>query len=295
MLSSRRCPSRRQISGSADPVRFLLAALSLMVMDAFADADSNLTALSGAGFETELAGKDVIFCARDAGTGQEWRFQPSRGGERHRPFSTFKIANLVIALESGVARSLDDERPWRIEHRPPMDFWPESWKQDQTLASAFRRSAVWYFRDLALEIGGDRYRWWLDHFNYGNGLAPDGNDLFWLNGPLALSPCEQVTFIEGLWAGRFRVSARTLAALHEVSLIEEFPAVRLYGKTGSGSVGAQAFDSEFEGWLVGWVERDQADPVAYALYVRGPDYRSIEQFRKRMSIAFLRASGVLPE
>ncbi|MEE4296209.1 MAG: penicillin-binding transpeptidase domain-containing protein, partial [Wenzhouxiangella sp.] len=186
-----------------------------------------------------------------------------------------------------------DQRPWRREERPPSDYWPEAWKQDQTLVSAFRRSAVWYFRDLALEIGGERYRWWLDHFNYGNALAPDGDDLFWLNGPLTISPCEQVTFIEGLWSGRFDVSEKSLAALREVSLIEAFSDRRLYGKTGAGSVGND-FDGEFEGWLVGWVERNGAGPVAYALYVRGGDYPSIAGFRKEMSVGFLRSAGVLP-
>lgn len=277
------------------PVRFIAFVLSLMAGQALADPQPGLTVLSESGFETVLADKDVIFCARDADTGQEWRYQPSRGGDRYRPFSTFKIPNLVIALETGVAQSLDDQRLWQIEQRPPSDFWPESWKQDQTLASAFRRSAVWYFRDLAREIGGQRYRQWLDHFNYGNASAPDGDDLFWLNGPLAISPCEQVSFIQALWSGRFDVSDETLAALREVSLLEQFPGRRLYGKTGAGSVGNEGFDGAFEGWLVGWVERAEAGMVAYALYVRGPDYKSIERFRKQMSVGFLQSAGVLPQ
>ncbi|MEE4296996.1 MAG: penicillin-binding transpeptidase domain-containing protein, partial [Wenzhouxiangella sp.] len=127
-------------------MRLISVVLLLMLVESSVGSESMTVVLNESGFENALAGKDVIFCARDLDSGQEWRFRPSRGDERHRPFSTFKIPNLVIALETGVALSLDDQRPWRREERPPSDYWPEAWKQDQTLVSAFRRSAVWYFR-----------------------------------------------------------------------------------------------------------------------------------------------------
>jgi beta-lactamase class D len=201
---------------------------------------------------------------------------------------------LIIALETGVAPALDHHRAWMSERRPSFDFWPEDWKQDQTLASAFRRSAVWYFRDIALEVGGARYRSWLEHFSYGNQRAPDDNDIFWLGGPLAISPREQVDFLDGLLTGRFDVQQTTLEALRKVSLLRERSGHRLHGKTGAGSLQGGGFDEAFEGWLVGWIERPEQLPVVFALYVSAPDFQSIARFRLEMSTRLLQRMGALP-
>lgn len=50
----------------------------------------------------------------------------------------------------------------------------------------------------------------------------------------------------------------------------------------------------FEGWLVGWVECADAAPVTYALFVRGPSYASIAQFRGTMARSFLHRAGAWP-
>src|SRR5690606_35531926 len=106
---------------------------------------------------------------------------PSRADERQPPFSSFKIPNLLIALETGVAQNLDRRIPWDPARRPAASYWPKDWRQDQTLATAFTRSAAWSFQDLALEIGTERYRDYLRRFAYGNANAPAGSDSFWLD------------------------------------------------------------------------------------------------------------------
>lgn len=100
----------------------------------------------------------VAFCAIDMATGLIAAMNKNEVDWRHAPWSTFKIPNLIIALESGVASNLRHRRVWDEQRRPAADHWPQTWKQDQTLASAFKRSAVWYFQDIALEVGAERYQ-----------------------------------------------------------------------------------------------------------------------------------------
>ena len=86
--------------------------------------------------------------ARGAGRG--------RGRCRQPPHSTFKIWNTLIALETGAAPDAGFQQRYDPVKYPREDWWPETWLQDQTLESAFRRSAVWYYRELALRGGRRR-------------------------------------------------------------------------------------------------------------------------------------------
>jgi beta-lactamase class D len=131
-------------------------------------------------------------------------------------------------------------------------------------------------------------------FDYGNAMAPDGSDTFWLVGPLAISPRQQAEFIVRLLQGELPVRPEHLAALAEASLLEERDGYQLHGKTGSGPTEDGNMDGPFAGWLVGWVERPDAAPVAYALYVRGPSFDSIAAFRGEMARSFLHRIGAWP-
>lgn len=272
----------------------LLLAL-LCGMPAVAGAESGgPAAIADAGVTAELDGRDAIFYAIDLEDGRRYAWAPARAAERHTPYSTFKIPNLLIALETGVAGSLDDVRQRDPGRRPAQAWWSETWREDQSLAQAFRRSTVWYFQDVALEVGGPRYRELLRAFGYGNAQAPDGNDTFWLVGPLAISPREQAEFVARLVRGELPVQAASVAALAEASLLAERGGFRLHGKTGSGPTEAGNMDGPFAGWLVGWVERPDAAPVAYAIYVSGPSFESIAAFRGAMARSFLQRIGAWP-
>lgn len=243
----------------------------------------------------EVGDRAVVFYAKSISSGEQFAYRSEAAGERHAPWSTFKIPNLIIALETHVARSLQERRVWNPQKRPAESYWPEDWRQDQTLETAFRRSAAWYFQDLAQEIGGERYREALTRFGYGNADAPDGNDSFWLGGPLAISPREQAAFIERLVTGQLHVQQTTIDAIRSVSLLSETDGYALYGKTGSGPVVPGDFEGRFEGWLVGWVDKPDSDSVVFALYVNGSSFESIGVFRYQMSARFLRAINALPQ
>lgn len=267
-----------------------LAALVLLAARAVAADAGSIESLTELEFED--AEREVGFLAVDLDSGQQWAVAPDTLDLRRPPFSTFKIPNLLLALDTGAAESLDHRIEWSPERRPAGDHWPRDWARDQTLASAFRRSAVWYFRDLALAIGGPTYRERLSDFAYGNAAAADGSDLFWLDGTLQISLREQTNFLTNLLRGELAVSKDAFDALATVARLDERNGHILYGKTGAGPLDPDDFDGAFRGWLVGWVERPDASPVVYALFVDGPDWGSIARFRREAAESLLRQAGV---
>ena len=59
------------------------------------------------------------------------------------PCSTFKIISSLIALENGIIKPDDSIRAWSGEI-----FWNEDWNHDINFDEAFRKSCVWYFRQV---------------------------------------------------------------------------------------------------------------------------------------------------
>nr|WP_242544841.1 penicillin-binding transpeptidase domain-containing protein [Corallococcus sp. NCSPR001] len=123
--------------------------------------------------------------------------------ERLAPASTFKIPHALIALEEGVLKP-DEVFRWDGPHRSI-----EAWNQDQTLDTAMRRSALWVFQELATRLGREREEAWMRRLQYGNADASGDITLFWLGGPLRISPEEQLQFLARLYRGQLPVSAAT--------------------------------------------------------------------------------------
>ncbi|WP_198368982.1 class D beta-lactamase [Roseomonas rosulenta] len=242
-----------------------------------------------------IGAREVAFLARDLGSGTEQALEDSDLASRHAPWSSFKIPNLLIALETGVAAGLDAPRRWDPARRPALPHWPAAWRRDHTLGSAFEDSAVWYFQDVAAEVGAARYRSILTHWRYGNAAVSDGSDSFWLGGGLSISVSEQVAFLAELLGGRLGVSQRALRALAQASRSGQVGTAVIHGKTGSGPVTPGAFGGLFEGWYCGFVVRPPASPVVFALFTRAPGFASLAAFRREFSLRLLAQIGVLPE
>ncbi len=231
----------------------------------------------------------TAFLARDLSDGTTWVLDGSELDQRHSPFSTFKIPNLLIALQTGVEASLDATREWQPDRRPPVVWWPDSWRREHTLRSAFQNSVVWYFRDIALEVGSAHYQQVLRDWSYGNMVAPEGSDNFWVTGELQISVAEQVRFLSNLWQGRLSVSNAELAALSEAARSDERGTTVLHGKTGGGYGTRGA-----EGWYVGYLTRPDRAPVVFALHLNGSNWNSIRDVRKPLAERLLTDAGVWP-
>lgn len=169
------------------------------------------------------------------------------------PASTFKILNLLIALETGV---IDDEEEV-IHYKGNVDttrygYRPGTYR-DMTVREAFEASAVWVFLDLAEKIGKDTYREYLQKINYGNQHL-DTTDLdFWNIGELAISPMDQVKFLIALYEGKLPFSQKNIDIVKDVMLTEIGSDYTVHGKTGWTRQ-----DGMNIGWWIGYVERGKS-------------------------------------
>jgi beta-lactamase class D len=272
----------------------VVAAFTTIATVANGAALTESTVISPEPYAGELQGLAVSFLARDLETGTDYVLGGSDLDTRHAPFSTFKMPNLLIALETGVAPSLTAWRDWDPAARAVESHWPRSWKEGQTLERAFAHSTVWYFQDLALEIGSPAYRTWLSAWAYGNASVPDYSDDFWLGGTLQISVREQVEFLEALLLRKLAVSDKGLEALHQASLAGEVDGVSLYGKTGAGPDDPTNLGGAFSGWYVGYVKRHEGSPVVFALFVAAPSFASLRDFRKSFSLKLLESVAIIP-
>lgn len=269
---------------------FMLASLLVLSMPVLAETRQTI---ARAPLAASLNDRTVSFLARDVETSVDYVLEGSDLDARHAPWSTFKIPNLLIALETGVASSLEAERRWDPARRPAASYWPRDWRCDQTLRTAFRRSAVWYFQDLAVEIGARRYRATLGDWAYGNAVAADGSDRFWLDRTLQISVREQVDFLGRLLQGELGIDPSAIDALVQASFAGRLNAMSLHGKTGAGTVIPGRFDGPFEGWYSGFILRPGQKPVVFSLFVSAPSFNSLRNFRKDFAVRLLKQTGVL--
>jgi beta-lactamase class D len=168
------------------------------------------------------------------------------------PASTFKIINLLIALETGVIKDENELFKWDGEKDTvKYGFRPDTYR-DMTVKEAFEISTVWVFIEMARRIGRERYLNYLNACNYGNqNLSEPGND-FWNFGELGISPLDQVNFIRDLYEGNLPFSERNMEIVKRVMITEKADNYVIRAKTGwtrEGGINT--------GWWVGMVETKQ--------------------------------------
>ena len=274
-----------------------LAVLSLLIVCASAQAsECRFTEIIDLRpFASEIGNRNIAFFAKDPTTGMCWTTGRKGTAIRHRPWSSFKIPHLLIALETGAASSLAETIEWDSTRFPAQSYWPEEWAQAQTLESAFKRSVAWYFQALVPRIGESAYRKWLARFHYGNRVVPIGKDDFWLDGSLLISPMQQVEFLTCVVTSGCGVSRQSTQALDVAAFQKDEKYYRLYGKTGSGPLRPGNWGGPFGGWFVGYV-RDPDSPrvTVLALYAEGDSFSSLRMFRRDFSIRLLSSIGAWP-
>ena len=179
------------------------------------------------------------------------------------PCSTFKIYNSLAGLEYRVLNSKDQKTLKKWDGSPqPYD----NWKKDHTLSSAIQNSVVWYFQELAMQIGETRMQVFLNKINYGNKDISGGLTTFWLQSSLKISAQEQVDLIHKLYAGELPIKAKNIEILKKNITLYNQDGVHMMGKTGSG-------DQEGKwvlGWFVGVVEKD-GNRYFFATNIEGRD------------------------
>lgn len=148
------------------------------------------------------------------------------------PASTFKIINLLIALET---RTIEDENEivkWggstdtvKYGYRP--DIY-----RDMSVKEAFELSAGWVYVELSKRIGKDTYREYLTKCGYGNANLTQDDPDFWNFGGFAISPKNQVEFIKSLYEEKLPFSKHNIDIVKRVMVTESTDDYVIHAKTG---------------------------------------------------------------
>ncbi|QBF32708.1 class D beta-lactamase [Thalassococcus sp. S3] len=253
---------------------------AVMAVQAHADQDQVARYVADAGVDPEHS----VIVVRRMSDGMTWTSNPERADERFRPASTSKIPHTLIALETGYATPTT-QFTWDGKER-----WLDAWNRDQTLATAFRRSVVWVYQQIARDLGPEKMSQWLEVFQYGNAEigAPENVTEYWLRGPLAISANEQIDFLAQVAARKLPLADDTYTAARIIMLEEAGGDWALYAKTG-WNFNRNAVDI---GWYAGWVERaGEVYLFAYNMDMRG---REDIHHRQGVTLSVLRELGVLP-
>ena len=219
---------------------------------------------------SEIAGitgaDSTCIAVYDADGGQYLLHGREQCEERLSPCSTFKVPNALIGLETGVLSGPDDEKPWDgTQHSREVN------NRDHDLASAIRHSVVWYFQDVALDIGAERMQTWLDALDYGNRDISDGQDRFWLSSSLQISAVEQLRFMAALDAEVLPASPENQAIVKAMMEQDEHLPEGLDG-TVFGKTGSCIGEPVDHGWFTGFYHLDDRQ-YAFAVNVKGENQR----------------------
>lgn len=180
---------------------------------------------------------------------------------RTSPASTYKIINSLIALETGVIDDENTVKKWDGKKR-----YVPSWNKDHTLASAIKNSVIWYYQDLARDIGRERMQKYIDKLQYGNQKIGDKIDMFWLDGSLKISPEEQLKIIKNLYNEELPFDKEVIKTVKKILVNEETEKSILSGKTGTYMDNGDPKAS----WYVGYIVSDDI-PYGFVTRLEKPD------------------------
>lgn len=182
---------------------------------------------------------------------KKWVFSNSKDARIETlPASTFKIINLLIALETGVIKDENEVVNWVGKTDTTLyGYRPDIYK-DMTVKEAFEVSAGWVFIELAKKIGKERYAYYLKLCQYGNQNLSHNDADFWNFGAFAISPVNQVEFLIKVHEEKLPFSKQNMAILKNVMITEKTDNYSIRSKTGWTRVLGNDI-----GWWVGYVER----------------------------------------
>ena len=137
-------------------------------------------------------------------------YNPERASERFTPASTFKILNTLIALEEQAISDINDIIRWDGHF-----YEYPSWNGDQTLASAFKGSCVWFYQELARRIGREKYKKYFEQISFGELSEQFEETNFWLDDSLKISALEQIDFLKEVYQRTLPLVQRTMTFLRK--------------------------------------------------------------------------------
>ncbi|MEO7035442.1 MAG: penicillin-binding transpeptidase domain-containing protein [Polyangiaceae bacterium] len=233
--------------------------------------------------DEQISGAMAVFDTKD---GKLSCSDPAKCDAGYVPASTFKIANTIIGLETGVVSDAESPLPWDGK-----EYQNSDWNHDHTLRSAVQVSCLPCFQGIARKVGEAQMREWVRRLDYGNHDTSGAVDFFWLGGGLRISPFQQIDFLRRLDGGKLPIQEHTLDVVRDVITLDVGADYVLRGKT--GLAGPPEQPSEV-GWFVGFVELGERR-VFFATVIDGHAVNvDVKPVRRRVTERVLRELGVLP-
>jgi beta-lactamase class D len=233
----------------------------------------------------ENYGHDGAFLLKIENNAAQTLYGKALSMKRLPPASTFKVLLALVALETGVLKSVDEVLPWDGQPYPNK---PE-WEADMALKQAMQTSSENYFGTLSKRIGQKRLAKWVKKLNYGNrkiGVIPEKA---WHDGVLTVTANEQLDFIDRMRRAELPVSNATMEKVKSSMFDSEASGHRIYGKSGSHSGLNQG---PGVGWWIGWVEGPNTD-TSFVLQI---DLKAMDNRAQRLNLGkqLMMDVGVLP-
>ena len=202
------------------------------------------------------------------------------------PASTFKIANTIIGLETGVIKNDSTIFKWDGQEK-----WLDLWEQDLILRDAFQYSCVPCYQQVATKIGPQRMNEYVKKIEYG-GLKIDSTNIsnFWLEGESRINQMQQIDFLKRFYSGQLPISVRTQKIVKQIMVIDT------ENYTLSGKSGLSISNEQYNGCFVGYIEvKDNVYVFARNLEPTNNkiDLSDFIQTRKEVTLAVLKALQVI--
>ncbi|MCU4173458.1 penicillin-binding transpeptidase domain-containing protein [Carboxylicivirga sp. N1Y90] len=226
-------------------------------------------------------GVDGCFLITKVDNTEQYYYNKPQCLQVYSPCSTFKIANSLIALQTGVATGADFVIKWDSIRNPKEPWMAEKlpfkyWMQDHTLETAFKNSVVWYYQELARRIGETKMEELINRIAYGNNDISSGIDKFWLCGSMKVSAKEQVRFLRQFYNNKITgIEEKHIQTVKGIMLYETGDNYKLYGKTGGG----RCSEEGVIGWYIGFIECEKG-AYAFAMNMKAKSFAAFDNNRR---------------
>lgn len=206
------------------------------------------------------------------------------------PASTFKIINLLIALETNTIKDENEIVKWvgstdtvKYGYRP--DIY-----HDMSVKEAFELSAGWVYVELAKKIGKNNYKEYLAKSGYGNNQLTQTDPDFWNFGEFAISPVNQVEFLSALYKETLPFSKNNMEIVKKTMLAEKTNDYTIYAKTGWTRE-----NNINTGWWTGFIETKKGVYIFATRLIqdRKMNRDNFGSCRKEITKTVLRTLGII--
>lgn len=216
---------------------FLLVAASLLFS---ACSTNNVTNDDSLRAYFDSAGVKGTFGLYDNGQGHFTIYNLARFRDTaYAPGATFDIFQSLLAIQRGVVK----------DEKSVLDSVP--------LSQAFQSDSAdndRVFRQLAVRIGKDSLKKWVDSIHYGNrDLTGAPDSAFWKDGHLKITADEQMGLVKKLYFDQLPFFKHTQESVRSMFKKEENTNYRLTYKTAK----LQVAPGRTLGWMVGWEEENK--------------------------------------